>query len=309
MDHAYRSDYQQIITQRITSMRRSCELLDDSLPELNRIRRARLARIAAGVAGIAGMALTVLFACTDSGELPTVSLLGSSVLAFATYGVARLILRFSSKIALTNALPALSGDLRTDIAELDAHDPAAGVLRRLSELETWSIALPMSATSLLAPLTLHWLFVMMIGKGVQSFDFASWIRISLVVVGHAHLALIALSIGFAQRMHQASLEEVKSRSPNLDWAKAWGLTIAVAAMPGVLLLCFPPLIAAVTGILFIPAMFVLARRCMIAERTTVEMANQSTVRIAADAAPIPMETELDELVKLEESPLASVARY
>jgi hypothetical protein len=44
-------------------------------------------------------------------------------------------------------------------------------------------------------------------------------------------------------------------APGRDGWSAWGITIAASAFPGLALLFVPVILVAVTGVLFIPAMF------------------------------------------------------
>ena len=71
---------------------------------------------------------------------------------------------------------------------------------------------------------------------------------------------------------------------------AYRITVGVSAVPGVLLLALPPIIAGATGILFIPFMFASMQRRLMHERTTLELAEETVhVRVAADAAPAALE--------------------
>lgn len=282
MSHAYRSEYQQIVGARLASLQDARERMAPLLPQLRSIHAARWARALAGSVGITGaVAMAVLSAGQDVGGAPTYALLGSSVAAIATYVLARLVVPAATSLSLSTPAPALTGDLRSDLAELDESDPATVVDRRLSRLEEWSTALPMAAISLLTPLTLHYVVAALGGDSASSF--AKWIQISLMIVGHAHLTLMGLAIAFARKMTRASREELGRMSIHREWGKALGITVAASAVPGVLLLAVPPVLAAITGLAFVPFMFVFMRRRMIAERAIIDLASTPwTVRVTPE---------------------------
>lgn len=283
MGHAYRSGYQQIVGSRVASIRHAREMIEPVMPQLRSVHAARMARALAGGVGIAGAIAMAILACADpDGGLATYALLGSSVAAVATYVLARLSLPLAKTFSLSDRLPRLTGELSRDLAELDASDPARSIEQRLSALETWSTTLPMAAASLLMPLTLHYAFISMFGDESAT-SFATWIRLSLVIVGHAHLTLMALAIGFGRRMKNASVDEIARMSINQEWAKVWAITVGVSALPGILLLLVPPILAAITGLAFIPFMFVLVRRRLLTERSTIALASMAaSVRVASE---------------------------
>jgi hypothetical protein len=125
-------------------------------------------------------------------------------------------------------------------------------------LELASLALPLIAVSLLGPLWIHYLAASVVQHGsVAGRDFDQWIRFSLALVGHCHLVLGYLAWRFARKLctgecHQAAAEA---------W-RAWGITLASSAVPGVVLLAIPVLLVALTGAVFIPLLFGrVARTC------------------------------------------------
>jgi hypothetical protein len=190
--------------------------------------------------------------------------------------------RFWSSLPLP-AEPELTGELHTDLAQLDASEPRQSIRRRLSKLEVWSSALPLVALSLLMPLTLHWAFVAVVGHESAA-SFAEWIQVSLLIVGHAHLALAACAIRFAWKMKAMPSEDLAKIPIHREWAKAWGFAVGMSCLPGVILLLVPPLLSAITGIVFIPFMFLHMHRRLIAERAVLAMAapeQTAPVRVAA----------------------------
>src|SRR5262249_52481299 len=148
----------------------------------------------------------------------------------------------------------LTGSLGEDLARLEQRHPVRAIEQRLAKLETWATGLPLVALSLLMPLTLHLVVAIVCGLA-KCEEYGNWIQVSLIVVGHAHLALVAMTIGFARKLRRMANHEIAVMSVHREWAKAWAAAIAAACMPGVVFLLVPPLLTMVTGLLFIPLMF------------------------------------------------------
>ncbi|MBX3262243.1 MAG: hypothetical protein KF782_21330 [Labilithrix sp.] len=300
MSHAYRSAYEQIVGARLAETKLARETVAPLLPRLSSLRAARLARALAGAVGLAGAACTVVCAIVGDEGSPTHALLGAGLAAVATYLLARGVLAIAGREARARGweLPRLTGVLDADLARIDASSPLPALRRRLDALEVWSTTLPLAAASLLAPLTLHYAF-MAVTDSTSAESFSWWIRVSMVVVGHAHLALMALAIAFGRKLTTLSSERLRALSIHREWARAWGIVILVAAMPGILLLAVPPLLTALTGIAFIPLMFALARRRLMNERAALDLAEEaSTVHVAADVRVAPLTAEESEWVAL-----------
>lgn len=118
-----------------------------------------------------------------------------------------------------------------------------------------SLAVPAVGISLFLPLSLHGL----VGCVTSSpRDFDEWARFGAAVVGHAHLALAGLVVVACWRMSRGE--------PHRSGLNILLLTVAVAAVPGVLALGVPPLLVLVTGALFVPALVSGLSRIARAER-------------------------------------------
>lgn len=306
MGNAYRSAYEHIVGPRLAQARAVREELAPLLPQLGSIGERRIARAAAGAVGIAAAFVMVVTATFPDLELPTRMLLGGVLGGAVTYVLTRLLGRVGRRGARWS-LPKLTGDLETDLARIESSNPLARIAQRLERLEVYSTALPLAAVSLLAPLTLHYLFVTVTGN-VSTRDFDSWIRMSLVIVGHAHLALMGFSIAFARKMRRLDFHALRELPIHPEWAKALGIAILFAAVPGVILLAIPPILAAITGLVFVPATFALMRRAVLRERGVLLHAEAATtnVRVATDDAM----TALEEATwsTPEEHPASLVAR-
>ena len=116
------------------------------------------------------------------------------------------------------------------------------------------MAWPLAALALLAPLTLHYLYYLATEAPVARGSFDGWIGLSIAVVGHCHLLLAVLCWRFARRVRRRSAAEL-GHAPARDGWVALGLVTLASLVPGVALLGIPVLLVAVTGLLFIPAMF------------------------------------------------------
>jgi hypothetical protein len=239
----------------------------------------------AGTVGLTAALATAICACLDETSAAAEVLIGGAVAAPLTYALSRVLLAFGGLLSKGPAWtsPKLTGDLAADLARIDASSPLHRIARRLGSLEAWSSALPLAAISLLAPLTLHFLFCL--ATGFESTrDFGKWIQISLVIVGHAHLTLMALAIAFSRKMARLETDQLARLSIHREWGKALGITVAVSAVPGVILLAVPPVLSAITGVVFVPFMFALMRRRVLSERATMQLAEEAVaVRIASDA--------------------------
>lgn len=114
-----------------------------------------------------------------------------------------------------------------------------------------SLALPLFAIPLLLPLSLHYCVSVIIGAAD---GFYVWLGLSMVIVGHAHLALSFFGLYHSGRMvKDRELYKSKGigRSPGI---LAWALAILVAAIPGVIFYGLPPFIVGLSGF-FIPLMY------------------------------------------------------
>jgi hypothetical protein len=287
MSHAYRSAYQHIVGTRLAEMKQVRDTVQPLLGNLGSVESARIARAAAGVVGLGAALAVAVCAAVSETAAATTFLVGGAAAMPVSYVLARLLLGILARASrpTTWSKPHLTGELDADLARIDASSPLPALARRLGNLEAWSSALPLAAISLLAPLTLHFLVCCIPGSGVSMREFGTWIQISLVVVGHAHLALMAFAIAFSRKMARLETEEIAQMSIHREWAKVLGLTVAVSAVPGVLLLAVPPVISAVTGLAFIPFMFVLMRRRVLEERATMHMVETAhMVRVETDVA-------------------------
>jgi hypothetical protein len=174
--------------------------------------------------------------------------------------------------------PALTGELYQDIDALKR-----GVEERLApRVDSWepaSVALPLMALALYMPLTLHsvvisldYLAPLLDGR-MSAFNYpqfiekaSDWIDVSMRIVGHAHLVLAGFCLAFAARLRTTDAAALAAGATRGAGLKAVGWTTLAAAVPGVLFLALPPLITGATGVVFVPAMFALARRAVLRER-------------------------------------------
>jgi len=297
--HAYRSAYDHVVGTRLRELSAEYDRAKPHLPAMRRALASRYARAAAGAVGISGAVAMVVLAIASDDEGPTYALLGAGILMVATYALVRIALGVRARVARdVLTLPALSGETHTDLARLDRANPLAALRAELARIEPWSLELPLVATSLLAPLTLHF-FVVTLLSGVDARSFATWIRVSLAIVGHAHIALAVCAVRFARKLRREEVANV-----HREWGKALAVAVGVAAFPGVILFVVPPALSALTGGAFIPWMFLFAAASFRAERFAQALALDETVdekvasepaaRVAVDDAMEPTETPLME---------------
>ena len=116
-----------------------------------------------------------------------------------------------------------------------------------------------------------------------------------------------LVVMFARKMSRLSHADLAALRIHQEWGKALGLTVAISAVPGLLLLAVPPLLTAITGIVFIPLLFIRMWRRLLEERAVLEATEQALhTRVEVDAAEA--EAAYEEAVWAEAAERASAAQ-
>ena len=202
------------------------------------VYRQRLSRVLAGGVGVcAGIAMFI------ASWIDPIS--GSITLGL---GWAAMLLMYLLGEALGHINPERLGKSRAELEE---------------KLEFWSFSLPMAALSLLMPLSLHALISLV--QGFDPKEFGEWIAMSGIVVGFAHMSLVAMCGVLVQKICASPMTFNK----HLGWL-AWGVSIGASCIPGILLMAIPPVVTAITGLLFVPWMFYLARIGVLHERAKLQ---------------------------------------
>lgn len=271
------------------------ELASPWLPRLASIHRSRIARALSGAVGVAGAIAMALAAALGEGGEPTlvllVSVLGMAAVWVATHAV--LALAAGRQREEAYVAPALSGDLRTDLERLDGDDPLVRLRARLARTADLDLDLFAIAICLLAPLSIHGVVGFLMD--VSMVEYARWIRISLVLVGHAHITLAVMAARYVRQLRN---QVEGGREPS--WGPAFGWTILVTCLPGVILFAVPPLISVFTGLAFVPLLFAFLRGRVRSDRALFALAmpdaDHAPVRIVesadaldATALPVPLE--------------------
>lgn len=213
---------------------------------------ARTGRIWAGIAGISGaavMASTALARAFHAHEAPSPTLV--LLASWPAMGVAYLAGNFAGHLRGRRVhVPRRTGDVHADLARLEEARSSAPSRGRAIALEGRSLALPMTAVGLLAPLTIHFAFYQLgsIGGG-----FDDWISLSLMIVGHAHLVLVGLLWALARKVRKLTISEIAVEQSRAGW-RILGWTVLASAIPGIVFLLIPPVLTTVTGLLFIPVL-------------------------------------------------------
>jgi hypothetical protein len=170
-------------------------------------------------------------------------------------------------------LPASTGDAAGDLALLEARDPLRAARDAAASWERSSAAFPLAAASLLAPLTIHFLVYAVFDVahfGASTFeDFGGWAAISVVIVGHAHLALLVCASRWAYGLRTRATDEIPL-DVNRAWLEALLISAGIACLPGIVLLAIPPILVVLTGLLFVPLMFKAMARVVVGERGVLE---------------------------------------
>lgn len=227
----------------------------------------RIGRIGAGVGGVLGAVLVFGGAAMILVDPRFEALLPALLVgAWLLFGIGRIVGGFVGRRAFRRLLAALlapQGELVRDVERLEGLDVPDAATSLLERFEAGSLAWPLAAASLVAPLTLH-LMVWLLGFGGKLADFGKWIALSALIVGHAHLVLALLSRRYVQRLR------AEPWGPSGGgWGSTLGWTIFASAIPGLVFFGLPPILVAVTGLFVIPTMFVWARRTLERERLAV----------------------------------------
>ncbi len=257
---------------------------------MKRVFAARAARMAAGGVGTAaGLVLFVValgsFGFLDSERETTTINTYVLVGAWAALGIAGAVAwpvaRRRARLALQRE-PAVSGDTHADVTRIDATDPLGDLRATVSKWEVRSIALPLVAAAQLVPLTLHGIVALAAsgsqGSLIKASDFGLWISASAALVGLAHYALVVQLVLWARSLRNRPTSLLRERI-NATWARTVAVTTGVGLVPGIFfapsgeaIVLLPAALVAVTGIAFIPFLFLGTARCLERERAALELA-------------------------------------
>ncbi len=173
------------------------------------------------------------------------------------------------------------------LAPLDAEPPPSKhsfeSLVALPHGEYESLFYPMAATSLLAPLTLHFVAYALVSHGaVDLFSrFDGWIALAGLISTPALAALVVLCHRFAKAKTEALGVVADDDGATLH---ALFLTGLFAAIPGVIFFFVPPLLAVLTGLFFLPPMFGIFSGVHFRERMMLDRLELASVRASDDEA-------------------------
>jgi hypothetical protein len=250
---------------------------------------ARRGRVVGGVAGVVFGTLVFLSGAVASSSVevidlpsescravPTYLLAGSGVTALAIAAMVRRAARRHARSALRRE-PVLTGEGAEDIGRIERADPLGDLHVRTTALEATSVAFPLVAVALLAPLTIHGV----VALGINAFnprsldDFGVWIGLSALFVGLAHLTLVVRMVQWAR-----SLRGRETGALRKGIHAEWGLTLLITAVAGFVPAVFfaqdaevlsliPPGLVLVTGATFLPFAYVATARRLERERTVL----------------------------------------
>lgn len=197
--------------------------------------------VAAGISGLLGM---------PEGSMSAFAV-PPLVLAFpAAFVVSRGLsfLRRRELVPLPK-LPALEGSDDQSMFDLDMAEAELDAYARKHErgLE-WSLI----GLGWTLPLTIHY-GVALCGNGTRAFGV--WIALSTLMSLQSHITL-----AFQSRRFARLLADDAKMNVHFEWFRALALTTLVASIPWALLAAIPTIITAITGLLFVPAMYILAKR-------------------------------------------------
>jgi len=240
------------------------------------VMASRFGRAAAGAVGVlmaSAALLDGLCAIAFSGRHGSAAAAATQLLLFAwpLAGVAWVVGWAIARVWGARAVPELSApDPDHALSWLEGADPLLTARTRAMRWEFASVALPLAALSLACPLTIHWLLVAVVdaahgsSNGVTAKDFGEWIGLSAMFVGHAHLALAACAVLWASALRKCETHLLKAHV-HRAWIVALLITTGVASVP----FGIPGAITFVTGLLFIPLMYVVTAHAIACERAAL----------------------------------------
>jgi hypothetical protein len=280
---AYRS-LAPVLEERLTALRELRERDAVEVDAVRRIARRRMGRAWGGAAAlltgltafVAGLAsLPASYPGDHELQLWATGLLFAAPLVGLCAMVAGRIWSRGWLAWALDAPPRLTGDVTADLAAVEAADPLRASREVAMRWERASVAWPLAAVSILAPLTIHgiaWSFFNLPTGEISTrslADFGVWISLSALIVGHAHIAVLVGAVRWACRLRATPTQYLR-----LDLHKHWGPTlliaVGIACIPGIVLLGIPPLLVAVTGVVFLPLTFARAARVVSDERMVLE---------------------------------------
>ncbi|WP_394822087.1 hypothetical protein [Pendulispora albinea] len=247
--------------------RRRDELIDGwqrslgAADDLASIYARRHARAVAGCVAIFGAAIMILRAVLRSVEafadssFASVRLTQILIATLAAIAPAYFMTRVLAKAHFAHVLGELyvaTDDVRRDLEDLESGKPRDLAVALVDGLEYRSVALPLIGWSLVAPLSIH-LAIAAPFAGSNFFEaFDVWIGLSMVIVGLAHIVLVALSWCFAKNLRAWSSDSEETLP---DGWSVLGWTVGIGSIPGAVLLFVPTILIAITGVAFIPWVF------------------------------------------------------
>jgi hypothetical protein len=288
-DDALRLRRDELLAERL----RQLDGLHTDAADAVRVFTRRHGRSTAGLVGIA-FAFAVVIAAVTRREGLTYVLWAAWPAMIVAYAAGATYALFLLRWRLTGAFspqnPAATDDLGEDVARLEDQTPAGLLDGMCRSLEMPSIARPMVALSLLAPLTIHYLagsLLQLRPLPVEAFD--SWISICLLLVGHGHIILAVYARRFARDASATADPETLDLLAGRSAWHAWGLIVAWSLVPGVVvwlflpfvghalilplaslaLLVITPALVAATATIFVPLMFGVFTRRLKAERAVL----------------------------------------
>ncbi len=279
-------------------LRRRAELvkartsLGDAMGGLHRVYARRWSRIVGG-----GVALTFVVALVayllswpfvdhvPRNDAATLLLLGGGVGGVIATILTRLAFSLGTRRVFGRMapLPEPTGQVAADLAALEGASPWPEKEKALRRLELPSTMVPMITISMLAPLTLHLGFATLM-DGWKPESFTEWIAISGAIVGHAHIALAVAAALHARRLAKSDLDAIRSMPTHRPWLVALGVAVLAASIPGIILLVVPPILTAITGFVFVPAMFLFIRHRLVSERAAMLSAELASTGVRVDPA-------------------------
>lgn len=236
-------------------------------PVFHRRKRSALFGKSLTLFGVAALVLPGLGALVGTKEanmttLATLPLVLAFPVSFALSRFIAFVRRNHASPALP-PLPKLEGEDERSMVELDQTEAALDAYpRRHEDGVGWLLV----GLGWVLPLTIHYVVALVLGGTSGTKGFGAWAAISALGSLQSHITL-----AFQSRRFARLLSDDAEMNVHFQWFRALGLTTLVASIPWVVFFAIPSIITALTGILFVPFMYVLAKERVRREHEHVQM--------------------------------------
>jgi hypothetical protein len=202
--------------------------------------------LATGVIVVPLAAVGLTFARAGGGGLLGRQVAGLGIPALFALATAAYLLRWALGAVSVRLSRAVSHRGRAIASPAAAGAAFGHELAVAKRLERVSVTWPAFGLGMVAPLASHSAIAALFGTGAA--DIGDWVRISIFVVGLAHLVFAGMLMREAQRM----VDDLDGWRLGRATGRVVGWSTLAGCVPGIVALGVPPLLVAITGSILAP---------------------------------------------------------